>query len=50
MILSGFGVFWLGEAMGTHWPGGDLAIVPLAGVFLATGLGLTARLRRGALR
>ena len=36
VLLSGFGVFWIGEGAGLHWPGEDLAIVGLiAGFMLA---------------
>ncbi len=51
VILSGFGVFWLGEGMGLSWPGEDLAIVgliagfglvSLAGVPLCRARGLRA--------
>ncbi|WP_138465870.1 COG4280 domain-containing protein [Poseidonocella sp. HB161398] len=45
VMLSAFGVFWTGEGLGADWPGGDLALVPLAALFLAAGLGL-ARLAR----
>ena len=35
VILSAFGVFWTGEGLGVAWPGGDLAIVGFALMFLA---------------
>src|SRR2546426_10450719 len=34
VLLGSFGAFWIGEGLGFHWPGGDLAIVGLAGGFL----------------
>jgi uncharacterized membrane protein len=33
IMLSSFGVFWVGEGSGVHWPGSDLAIPVLAGFF-----------------
>ena len=35
VMLSAFGVFWTGEGLGVAWPGGDLAIVAFAAMFLA---------------
>jgi uncharacterized membrane protein len=38
VMLSAFGVFWVGEGLGVEWPGADLALFYLAGAFLITGL------------
>jgi uncharacterized membrane protein len=38
IILSAFGTFWVGEGMYFYWPGNDLAILGLAGIFLVTSL------------
>lgn len=46
VMLTAFGVYWAGEGLGINWPGHDLAIVAFAALFLATGLGLAAMLRR----
>ena len=46
VMLSAFGVFWTGEGLGIAWPGEDLASVAFGILFLATGLGLAALLRR----
>jgi uncharacterized membrane protein len=35
IMLTSFGLFWLGEGAGVHWPGRDLAIPVLIGVFAA---------------
>jgi Ca2+/H+ antiporter, TMEM165/GDT1 family len=35
VMLTSFGVFWIGEGSGFHWPGSDLAILVLIGVFSA---------------
>lgn len=35
VMLCTFGTFWAGEGLGVNWPGGDLAIGLLIGVFLA---------------
>lgn len=46
VMLSAFGLFWTGEGLGITWPGRDLAILAFAALFLATGLGLAAIIRR----
>ncbi|MEW6455076.1 MAG: hypothetical protein AB1490_30850 [Pseudomonadota bacterium] len=46
VMLSAFGVFWLGEGLGVPWPGEDLAILAFAGVFLLAGLAAVALIRR----
>jgi uncharacterized membrane protein len=33
IMLTSFGLFWVGEGAGVHWPGSDLAIPVLIGVF-----------------
>jgi uncharacterized membrane protein len=38
VMLSAFGVFWTGEGLGIEWPGGDLALIPFAALFLGAGL------------
>jgi uncharacterized membrane protein len=42
ILLCAFGVFWLGEGLGLPWPGEDLAILALAGAFLAASLAIVA--------
>ena len=39
IMLTSFGVFWVGEGSGFRWPGSDLAIVVLIAVFLAATAG-----------
>lgn len=34
VLLSSFGVFWIGEGAGLHWPAANLAVFALAGGFL----------------
>jgi uncharacterized membrane protein len=48
-LLSGFGTFWIGEALGAAWPGGDGALSGLVALFLAAGWAGTRLLRRPAL-
>lgn len=41
IMLTSFGLFWVGEGAGVHWPGSDLAIPVLIGVFaLVTAAGV----------
>jgi uncharacterized membrane protein len=35
LMLVSFGTFWSGEGLSVHWPGGDLAIPVLVGVYAA---------------
>jgi uncharacterized membrane protein len=45
IMLSSFGVFWVGEGAGVRWPGSDLAIPVLVGFFLVVYFAYTALLR-----
>jgi uncharacterized membrane protein len=45
VMLTSFGVFWVGEGAGVHWPGDDLAIPVLVGVFVLVYFAYTALLR-----
>ncbi len=46
VMLTTFGIFWGAEGAGAHWPGSDLALLPLVGFVTAvTGL-LAVGLRR----
>jgi uncharacterized membrane protein len=44
-MLSSFGLFWVGEGAGVHWPGSDLAILALIGLFAAVTFLLITLLR-----
>src|SRR5579872_2228460 len=44
VMLSSFGVFWVGEGAGVHWPGSDLAIPVLVGFWLVVYFVYTALL------
>ncbi len=46
VMLCAFGTFWTGEALAVSWPGGDLGLVPLGGLYLALGLCTAQVLRR----
>jgi uncharacterized membrane protein len=35
VMLTSFGIFWVGEGLSVHWPGSDLAILALIGLFAA---------------
>jgi len=45
IMLTGFGLFWVGEGAGAHWPGSDAAIIVLVGVFSLVTMGSIACLR-----
>jgi len=48
VMLSAYGIFWLGEGSGASWPGGDASLFALAAAILAASwLGVIV-LRRGA--
>src|SRR4029077_4064676 len=48
IMLSAFGVFWVGEGLGVPWPGEDLAILAIAVLFLVSALAAVRALRRPA--
>jgi len=48
VMLSAFGLFWLGEGLAVPWPGEDLAILMLAGLLVCISLGLVAVVRKTA--
>jgi uncharacterized membrane protein len=45
VMLTSFGVFWVGEGAGVHWPGSDLAIPVLVGFFVVVYFTMTAFMR-----
>jgi Ca2+/H+ antiporter, TMEM165/GDT1 family len=48
--LTAFGTFFAAEGLGVHWPGGDVAILYLAGTVLLAALGLAADLAQRTAR
>jgi uncharacterized membrane protein len=48
VMLTSFGVFWVGEGSGIAWPGSDLFLLALIGIFTLTAA-VAIRLMRGAL-
>ena len=46
IVLSSFGVFFLGEGLSVEWPGGDAALLYVAGTLLAASWGQVAVLAR----
>jgi len=45
VMLSAFGVFWIGEGLSVDWPGEDIAIIAFAALFLVVGLAAVALTR-----
>jgi uncharacterized membrane protein len=39
VLISAFGIFWIGEGLGFRWPGSDFAVVGLVAVLLVAALG-----------
>ena len=46
VLISSFGVFWVGEGLGFHWPGQDLSILGLVATFLLLSLTVVLTLRQ----
>ncbi len=46
IMLSSFGVFWIGEALGVAWPASDFALGYVAAAFLLLSLGLVRLVQR----
>jgi uncharacterized membrane protein len=46
LMLSSFGVFWLGEGLGVPWPASDFALAYIAAAFLLLSLGLVQAVQR----
>lgn len=47
LMLVSFGTFWSGEGLKVHWPGNDLAILWLVGVYALVTWALVQQLRSG---
>ncbi len=50
LMLVSFGSFWSGEGVGVHWPGSDLAIPVLLGVYALASWAMVTLLRRASER
>jgi uncharacterized membrane protein len=46
VMLTSFGVFWGGEGVHAHWPGGETALLVIVPLLLLFSLGTVAALRR----
>ncbi len=49
VMLSSFGVFWVGEGLKMQWPGDDLSLIGLAFAFLTLSLTSVAAIKAGHL-
>lgn len=45
IMLTSFGLFWVGEGAGVHWPGNDLALPALIGFFVLVTLAAVAGMK-----
>ncbi len=50
LMLVSFGTFWAGEGLGVHWPGSDLALPVLVGVYAVITWSLVQALRPSVAR
>jgi uncharacterized membrane protein len=50
VMLTSFGIFWGAEGAGSHWPGGDAALLAIVPVTLACAMGMVGALRRSGAR
>jgi uncharacterized membrane protein len=50
VMLTSFGTFWGAEGAGSHWPGGDAALLAIVPVTLVCALGMVRALRRTGAR
>ena len=48
LLLSSFGVFWIGEGAGVRWPGGDVMVLAFIAIFLFGALAAVLLLKRSA--
>jgi uncharacterized membrane protein len=48
VMLTSFGIFWVGEGAGVHWPGSDAAIFAVIAFVVAVSFALVEALRRTA--
>ena len=46
VLLTAFGTFWAGEAIGVAWPGGDWGVILLSALWAGAALSLVAHARR----
>jgi uncharacterized membrane protein len=50
VMLTSFGTFWGAEGAGSHWPGGDAALLAIVPATLVCALGMVRALRRSGAR
>jgi uncharacterized membrane protein len=50
IMLTSFGLFWVGEGAGVHWPGSDLAIIALIALFVVVTAVVVGVLKAARLR
>jgi uncharacterized membrane protein len=50
VMLCSFGLFWLAEGLGVHWPGGDAILLAIIPALLLASLAVVASLRRAPAR
>jgi uncharacterized membrane protein len=49
VMLTSFGMFWGAEGAGTHWPGGDAALLAIIPGIFAVAIAISTAMRRAAM-
>ena len=50
VLLVAFGIFWLGEGVGLHWPGGEVSLLVIVGLVFGVATEAVRRIKQTKLR